>query len=152
MPEQTLVLREKAAEVSQLLVDRLSGLGSQRPEEIFRSELGRLTNNLANRLSDLGRREEALEKAQQALSIREQFAQARPDAFLPNLARSISVSRDCLRALDRLSEAATAGETALRLLTLGGIEEGTRSAQTERMYTAEEIRERIRQWASSSSD
>jgi hypothetical protein len=35
---------------------------------------------------------------------------------------------------------------------LGGIEEGTRSAQTERMYTAEEIRERIRQWASSSSD
>ena len=32
------------------------------------------------------------------------------------------------------------------------IEEGTRSAQTERMYTADEIREQIRQWANSSSD
>ena len=32
------------------------------------------------------------------------------------------------------------------------IEEGTRSAQTERMYTADEIREQIRQWANSSSE
>jgi hypothetical protein len=35
---------------------------------------------------------------------------------------------------------------------LGAIEEGTRSAQTERMYTAEEIKERVRQWAISSFD
>ena len=35
---------------------------------------------------------------------------------------------------------------------LAAIEEGTRSAQTERMYTADEIKERIRQWANSSSD
>jgi hypothetical protein len=35
---------------------------------------------------------------------------------------------------------------------LVAIEEGTRSAQTERMYTADEIKERIRQWANSSSD
>ena len=46
MPAETLVLREKAAEVSRLLVDRFSELVSQRPEEIFRVELGRLTNNL----------------------------------------------------------------------------------------------------------
>jgi hypothetical protein len=32
---------------------------------------------------------------------------------------------------------------------LVAIEEGTRSAQTERMYTADEIKERIRQWANS---
>jgi hypothetical protein len=35
---------------------------------------------------------------------------------------------------------------------LGAIEEGTRSAQTERMYMADEIKERIRQWANSSSE
>jgi len=35
---------------------------------------------------------------------------------------------------------------------LGAIEEGTRSAQTERMYTAEEIKDRVRQWANSSFD
>ena len=35
---------------------------------------------------------------------------------------------------------------------LGAIEEGTHSAQTERMYTAEEIKDRVRQWANSSFD
>jgi hypothetical protein len=35
---------------------------------------------------------------------------------------------------------------------LGAIEEGTRSAQTERMYTAEEIKDRVHRWANSSSD
>jgi hypothetical protein len=35
---------------------------------------------------------------------------------------------------------------------LVAIEEGTRSAQTECMYTADETKERIRQWANSSSE
>jgi hypothetical protein len=35
---------------------------------------------------------------------------------------------------------------------LGAIEEGTRSAQTERMYTAEEIKDRVHRWANSSFD
>ena len=41
-------------------------------------------------------------------------------------------------------------EPTLEMLV--AIEEGTRSAQTERLYTADEIKERIRQWANSSSD
>jgi hypothetical protein len=35
---------------------------------------------------------------------------------------------------------------------LGAIEEGTRSAQTERRYTAEEIKDRVHQWANSRFD
>jgi hypothetical protein len=35
---------------------------------------------------------------------------------------------------------------------LGAIEEGTRSAQTERMYTAEEIKDQVHQRANSSLD
>jgi anaerobic ribonucleoside-triphosphate reductase len=35
---------------------------------------------------------------------------------------------------------------------LAAIDEGTRSAQAERMYTADEIKERVRQWANSSSE
>ena len=35
---------------------------------------------------------------------------------------------------------------------LGAIEEGTRSAQTERMYSVEEIKARTSQWANSSSE
>jgi hypothetical protein len=35
---------------------------------------------------------------------------------------------------------------------LAAIDEGTRSAETEPFYTAEELRTRVRQWASSSSE
>jgi hypothetical protein len=35
---------------------------------------------------------------------------------------------------------------------LAAIDEGTRSAQTEHMHTADEIKERIRQWANTSSE
>jgi hypothetical protein len=35
---------------------------------------------------------------------------------------------------------------------LVAIDEGTRSAQTERFYTADELRARVRQWASSASE
>ena len=35
---------------------------------------------------------------------------------------------------------------------LDAIEEGTRSAQTERMYTAEEIKDQVHRWANSSFD
>jgi Tetratricopeptide repeat len=115
MPEHTLVLREKAAEVSQLLVDRLSELGSQLPEEIFRSELGRLTNNLAVRLGHLGRREEALEKAQQAVSIREQLAQASPDAFRPTLADSLNNLAVMLSELGRRQEALEKAQQAVSI-------------------------------------
>ena len=42
--------------------------------------------DLSNRIGDLGRREEALAAIEEAAGIYRQLAQARPDAFLPNLA------------------------------------------------------------------
>jgi tetratricopeptide (TPR) repeat protein len=48
-------------------------------------------NNLANRLSDLGRREEALKAAEEAVGLRRALAEARPDAFSAELARSLGV-------------------------------------------------------------
>src|ERR1035441_1674199 len=86
MPEQTLVLREKAVEVNQLLLERLKRLPGD--SEQTRSELARLSNNLSIRLSDLGRREEALAQAEEAVRLYRQLAQGRPDAFLPDLASS----------------------------------------------------------------
>jgi len=83
MPEQTPVLREKAAEVVRLLVDKLSDLAAKGLEEVIRPELGRLLNNLANRLSELGRREEALQTAPQAAELYQQLARERPDVFCP---------------------------------------------------------------------
>ena len=48
-----------------------------------------LLNNLANHLSDLGRREEALGAAEEALDLRRTLAAANPQAFTPDLALSL---------------------------------------------------------------
>ena len=47
-------------------------------------------NNLAVRLADLGRREDALAAIEEAVTIRRQLAAARPDAFRPDLATSLN--------------------------------------------------------------
>jgi tetratricopeptide (TPR) repeat protein len=65
---------------------------------------GRLVD-LSNRLADLGRREEALAAIEQAVTIRRQLAEARPDAFLPNLATALRTLARVLEALGRDSEA-----------------------------------------------
>jgi len=67
-------------------------------------------------LSDLGRREEALAASQEAVAIRRRLAERSPDAFLPDLARSIGVMSEVLAALDRHREAAQAATQALEIL------------------------------------
>ncbi len=115
MPHQTLVLREKAVEVDELLAKRLGKLAEENPSEGIWNELGRLLNNLANRLSALGRREEALEKAQEAVRIYEQLAKARPDAFLPDLAMSLNNLATMLSELGRREEALEKAQEAVRI-------------------------------------
>ena len=52
-------------------------------------EYARLLNNLANRQSDVGRREEALANAEEAVKIRRELARRNEEAFLPDLAMSL---------------------------------------------------------------
>ena len=47
-------------------------------------------SNQAGCLSALGRREEALAAVEEAVTIRRQLAQGRPDAFLPDLVMSLN--------------------------------------------------------------
>jgi hypothetical protein len=68
------------------------------------------------RLSNFGRHEEALAASEGAVDIRRRLAQTRPDAFLPDLARSISVMSKVLAALERHVEAAQAAHQALEIL------------------------------------
>ena len=56
---------------------------------MFRPELALALNNLSNCLTELGRREEALAAIQEAVTIRRQLADARPDVFRPDLAMSL---------------------------------------------------------------
>jgi len=72
-------------------------------------------NNLAIRLSGLGRREEALDKAQEAVRLYEQLAKARPDAFLPDLAMSLNNLANRLSGLGRREEALDKALEAVRL-------------------------------------
>ena len=84
---------------------------SQERSEAFFPNLAASLNNLANLLRTVGRREEALARAHESVSIYRQLAQRRPDAFLPDLARSLAVRGGILaevrpgEALESLAEA-----------------------------------------------
>lgn len=58
-------------------------------------------HNLSVRLSALGRREEALKAVKEAVDIHRELAEAWPDEFLPDLARSLSNLSSCLLAFGR---------------------------------------------------
>ena len=62
-------------------------------------------HNLANMLSALGRREEALKAAEEAVGHYRALAEARPDAFIPNLALSLNNLANMLSDLGRREEA-----------------------------------------------
>jgi hypothetical protein len=68
-------------------------LAAARPDA-FTPDLALSLNNFANRLSDLGRREEALTAAEEAVRLYRALAAARPDAFTIQLARSLWVLGD----------------------------------------------------------
>ncbi len=88
LPHQTLALRELAAELSRSIVGRVrSDVLAGRASE---ATLSAWLVNLGRRLSKLGRREEALAASQEAVAIGRHLAETRPDAFLPDLARSLN--------------------------------------------------------------
>ena len=116
MPRDTVVLRERAVRVDELLLARFTQLAADAPSEEIQSTRARLANNLGVRLSAVGRREEALAMAGEAVQIRRQLAQQRPDAFLPDLARSLA-RRGSIIAEGRPGEAIELFTEAIRLLT-----------------------------------
>ena len=73
-------------------------------------------NNLANRLSNLGRREEALAASQETANLYRDLAAARPDAFTVDLARSLGARGRILRGAERHGDAAASFAEGLRLI------------------------------------
>jgi hypothetical protein len=73
-------------------------------------------NNLANILSALGQRDEALTVAEEAVSLYRTLATQRPEAFRPNLAISLGVLASCLDALARREEGLAANAEAIGML------------------------------------
>jgi tetratricopeptide (TPR) repeat protein len=64
-------------------------------------------------LSDMGRREDALTAAEEAVEHYRALAEARPDAFIPDLAMSLNNLANRLSALGRREDALTAAEEAV---------------------------------------
>jgi len=64
----------------------------------------------------MGQRSEALASIEEAVRIRRALAEANPDAFLPDLAMSLSVLGDCLEGMERHTEARDAAAKSLRAL------------------------------------
>ncbi|WP_459864135.1 tetratricopeptide repeat protein [Endothiovibrio diazotrophicus] len=106
----TLALRELAEEATRQRLDAVGG----EDEAALAEKAGHL-NNASARLYDLGRREEALDAAREAAEIRRQLAEARPDAFRPNLAMSLNNLANCLSDLGRREEALDAAREAVEI-------------------------------------
>jgi tetratricopeptide (TPR) repeat protein len=113
MPQHTLALRERAGIAQQAVASALNELAGDQPELI--AEQARALTNLGIRLSDLGRREDALAVAAEAVSLYRTLAAQRPDAFRPDLAGSLNNLAGRLNALGRWEDALAAAEEAVSL-------------------------------------
>ncbi|MBF0161900.1 MAG: tetratricopeptide repeat protein [Magnetococcales bacterium] len=105
LPQSSVALMEHAVRIHAELETRLrKSLPTQNSTDST-SQWARALNNLAVSLSRLGRREEALQQAQEAVAIYRELAAARPEAFRPDLAMSLNNLANFLSALGRREEA-----------------------------------------------
>jgi len=117
LPEQTTILREPAAELSQRLATYFLREAEQSNDPVALANAAGWLNNLALRLSDLGRREEALTAAEEAVRLRRALAKTRPDAFIPDLAGSLWVLGDPYGEIEKPDVAIATLAEAIQLLT-----------------------------------
>ncbi|MFZ1431061.1 MAG: tetratricopeptide repeat-containing protein [Geminicoccaceae bacterium] len=88
VPTATTSLRGLGAEIQRKIVDIIRANNPTGDSGHPRLAMG--LNNLANRLSALGRRELALNAAEEAVSIYRDLTATYPDAFLPDLATALN--------------------------------------------------------------
>jgi tetratricopeptide (TPR) repeat protein len=67
-------------------------------------------------LSGLGRKEEALARAQEATELYRELVAAQPDTFRPDLAMSLNVLASCLESLSTFDDAVQFDTEAVRVL------------------------------------
>ncbi len=119
LPHRTLALMELAAALETRIAKSLSAVaageaatGRGGPAQVLYAHT---LDNLANRLSELGRREEALEVIQEAVRIHRRLAGERPDTSNPALAVSLNNLGLILSALGWAERALTATEESVEV-------------------------------------
>ena len=83
--------------------------------QAYMPDLAMSLNNLANRLSAVGERGEALVVAREAVRLRRVLAEASPQAYTPDLARSLNNLANRLSEVGERNEALEAAREAVRL-------------------------------------
>jgi tetratricopeptide (TPR) repeat protein len=106
LPHSTLILRESAAALTARALALARDAGRQ-------ESIAALLNDLSNRLSDLGRWEEALAASEEAGQLYRKFAAVHPDVFRPAMAIALNNLSVVLGDLGRPEEALEAGEEAV---------------------------------------
>lgn len=106
IPLNTLVLRDRAAAIYAIIGERARQFLSLEDNEQTRALLASSLNNLAPYLSELGRREEALTVAQEAVAILAPYFLGRPLAFVQWMATMVKNYLDLIERLDREPDAA----------------------------------------------
>ncbi|MGI8519103.1 MAG: tetratricopeptide repeat protein, partial [Actinomycetota bacterium] len=91
LPQQTVTLRPHAVRVTQAIYEQLKDRVTPNNEPSLRAELARVASNLGVRLSNLGRRLEALPPAEEAVKLYRELFEQNPDAFRPDLAKSLGM-------------------------------------------------------------
>ncbi len=114
-PHQTLALRDRAAAITAAIAEHLRSAVEGETDPAVLGVRASILNNLSVRLSDLGRREEALAAIEEAVAIRRELAVLRPDAFRPDLAMSLNNVANRLSDLGRREEALAAIEEAVAI-------------------------------------
>jgi len=113
LPEKTLVLRERAAELYKRIIKAFSDSLTTDPE--VRCRLAAAFNNHAAALSELGRHEDALIQAQQSAKLFHALAEEQPNAFAADLAMSLNTLAAIQRGSGGLNDALAAAHEALTL-------------------------------------
>jgi tetratricopeptide (TPR) repeat protein len=115
LPYQTTILRELATELTQKLAIYAVYKTQQSKDLVALTNAAGWLNNLAVRLSSLGRREDALAAAEVAVLGHRALVEAQPEAFRPDLAMSLNTLATMLSDLGRREEALAPAEETVRL-------------------------------------
>ena len=130
LPDQTLALREQAAEITGRIVTGLASLAAS-DSDLQPLHAGS-ANNLGVRLSALGDREAALSAAREAVDLYRALAAQRPDAFRPDLAVSLNNLATFLSELGDREAALSAAREAVEIRRALAAQRPTRSGPISR--------------------
>lgn len=115
LPLQTTILREPAVKLTERLARYFRHLAERSQDVVAWDKAAASLTNLAIRLRDLGRREQALAAAEEAVQLYRTLAEAHPDAVTPDLAASLNNLASSLSELGRPEQAFVAAEEAADL-------------------------------------